>query len=109
MLKQWFRKRVIEAMNEPVVEADHGMKMQSQAKYRGNTIGVNMPNDSNLGLDTTKCIRFHVYQANGGRVVETRRENLKNERMETSLYVVTSEQNFGDEIDKIITMEALKA
>lgn len=61
------------------------------------------------GLDDMKSIRFNVFQANGGRVIEIRRNDMKNERTLTALYVITSDQNFGEEIDKIITMESLKA
>lgn len=55
-----------------------------------------------------KAIHFTVYVASGGRVVETRRYDRKTERSSNGLYVITNEQDFGKEIDKIITMEALK-
>ena len=55
-----------------------------------------------------RAIQFTVYNANGGRIVETRRYNTKTDRSTNGLYVITGEQNFGNEIDKIITMEALK-
>ena len=49
-----------------------------------------------------------MYNANGGRVVETRRYDRQKDRSQTGLYVITSDQEFGHEIDKIITMEALR-
>lgn len=55
-----------------------------------------------------RAINFTVYVANGGRVVETRRYDRKTDRSSNGLYVITSEQDFGKEIDKIITMEALR-
>lgn len=55
-----------------------------------------------------RAIQFTVYVANGGRVVETRRVDRKTDRSTTGLYIITSEQDFGKEIDKIITMEALR-
>ena len=55
-----------------------------------------------------RAIHFTVYTANGGRVVETRRTDRKTDRSTTGLYIITSEQDFGREIDKIITMEALR-
>jgi hypothetical protein len=55
-----------------------------------------------------RAIQFTIYNANGGRVIETRRYNTKTDRTTTGLYVITSDQEFGREIDKIITMEALK-
>jgi len=55
-----------------------------------------------------RAIQFTIYTANGGRVVETRRYDRQKDRHTTGLYVITSDQEFGREIDKIITMEALK-
>lgn len=55
-----------------------------------------------------RAIHFTVYNANGGRVVETRRYDRKTDRSISGLYVITNDQEFGKEIDKIITMEALK-
>ena len=55
-----------------------------------------------------RAIHFTVYSANGGRVIETRRYDRKTDRHANNLYVVTSEQDFGREIDKIITLEALR-
>lgn len=55
-----------------------------------------------------RAIQFTVYNANGGRVVETRRYDRQKDRNNQNLYIITSDQEFGKEIDKIITMEALR-
>lgn len=55
-----------------------------------------------------RAIHFTVYTASGGRVVETRRYDRKTDRHTNGLYVVTSDQDFGREIDKIISMESLR-
>lgn len=55
-----------------------------------------------------RAIRFTVYIANGGRVVETHRYDRKNDRSHQNLYVITDDKEFGKEIDKIITMESLR-
>lgn len=59
-------------------------------------------------LDSDRAIRFNIYHANGGRVVEVGSYDHHKDRHKRSLYVITSDQDFGREIDKIITMEALK-
>jgi hypothetical protein len=59
-------------------------------------------------IDHEKALRFNVYHANGGRVVEINNYDRQKDRHKRSLYVITSDQDFGREIDKIITMEALK-
>lgn len=55
-----------------------------------------------------RSVQFTVYTANGGRVIETRRYDRQKDRHNNNLYVITSDQDFGREIDKIITMEALR-
>ena len=59
-------------------------------------------------LDRSTSIRFTVHHANGGRVVQTRRyDDIKDRNIE-GLYIITSDQDFGRELDKIITMESMK-
>jgi hypothetical protein len=59
-------------------------------------------------LSGSKSIRFEIHHANGGRVVQTRRYDEQKDRHFEQLYVITNDQDFGREIDKIITMEALR-
>jgi hypothetical protein len=54
-------------------------------------------------------IRFEVYRANGGTVVETRRQDRRSGDSIYELHVISSDQDIGAEIGKIITIEALKA
>jgi hypothetical protein len=51
--------------------------------------------------------RFTVYRADGGHVVETRTYD-KNHDSQTSLYIVTSEQDLGERLAHIVTYEAIK-
>jgi hypothetical protein len=55
-----------------------------------------------------RAIQFTIYSASGGRVVETRRYDRQKDRSQTGLYIITGEQDFGKEIDKIIVMEGLR-
>ena len=54
-------------------------------------------------------IRFEVYRANGGTVIETRRNDRRTGDSVFELHVISADQDIGEEIGKIITMEALKA
>jgi len=54
-------------------------------------------------------MKFEVYRANGGTVVETRRYNRKNDDTIYELHVITDTQDVGQAIGQIITMEALKS
>ena len=54
-------------------------------------------------------IKFEVYRANGGTIVETRRYNRKNDDTIYELHVITDTQDVGQAIGQIITIESLKS
>jgi len=58
--------------------------------------------------DNEKSLQFRVWFANGGKVVQTNRYDRHKDRNFTSMYVITEEQDFGREIDKIVTMDSLR-
>jgi hypothetical protein len=59
-------------------------------------------------LDSDRNIRFNVYKATGGTIVETSFYDRHKDRHNTSLHIITDDQDIGKEIGKIITMETLK-
>jgi hypothetical protein len=102
-IKRWMLNSVKEAVDEERRESN---------LVSSELIGVKQ---ARLGLNTSasidqteRAIHFTVHVATGGRVVETRRVDRKTDRTTNGLYVITNEQDFGKEIDKIITMEALR-
>ena len=107
-IKRWLVnsiKNVIEYENESK-QAGLGIGLiEKTSTLRSNRIGIA---DQSPELDKEKCIRFNVYNANGGRVIETNRYDRQKDRHINNLYVITSDQDFGREIDKIITMEHLR-
>jgi len=54
-------------------------------------------------------LNFKVYSAIGGKVVEFRRYDRRTDRSDCQTYIITTDQDFGDRISKIATMENLKA
>jgi hypothetical protein len=57
---------------------------------------------------STEPITFKMFKASGGWAIEFRQYDNKNDRVDTSLYVVSNEEELGKHISQIITMEALK-
>ena len=55
-----------------------------------------------------ECIRFKVFKASGGTVVQTDYYDRKNDRQHNNLHVIVEGQDLGTEIGKIITFESLK-
>ena len=70
--------------------------------------GIQIDEDS-VQISRETSVRFEIHQASGGRVVQTRRYERHKDRHVVGLYIITPEQDFGREIDKIITMESLKS
>lgn len=103
-LKRWVLKAVKEAVTEE--------RRESNLVEAGNVVSAKQIKGLSLGppnIDQPeRAIQFTVYTANGGRIIETRRHDRKTDRYTNGLYIITSDQDFGREIDKIITMEALK-
>jgi hypothetical protein len=59
--------------------------------------------------ESDPILNFRVFSAVGGRVVEFRTYDRQKDRNFTQTYIITNDQDFGDRIAKIATMESLKA
>ena len=64
--------------------------------------------DSEAICGDEPVLNFKVYSAVGGKVVEFRRYDRKSDRNDTTTYIITNDQDFGERISKIATMEKLK-
>jgi len=53
-------------------------------------------------------MRFQLYKANGGFVIETRTYNRQKDENVNKMYVITEDKDLGEELGKIITMESLR-
>jgi hypothetical protein len=53
-------------------------------------------------------MRFQLYRATGGYVIEVRSYDEHKDRTNTSMYVITDDRDLGEELGKIVTMECLK-
>ena len=60
---------------------------------------------SSLG---SEGMRMQIYKASGGFVVETRNYDRRKDENFHTMHVITENQNLGDELGKIVMMEALK-
>jgi hypothetical protein len=57
---------------------------------------------------SSEGMRFQLYRASGGYVIETRYYDRRTDRNENKMYVITEDQDVGQAIGKIITMESLR-
>ena len=56
----------------------------------------------------TNCLRFKVFRANGGTVVQTDYYDQKTDRQQNALHVIVDGQDLGKELGRIITFESLR-
>ena len=95
-LKRKIRDWVLDA-NE-----DDSMKLS-----RGHAIAVR--DMESTCSDSDPILNFRVFSAVGGKVVEFRRYDRQRDRNDTTTYIITNDQDFGERISKIATMENLKS
>ena len=92
----WLRLKILHWLEtDPVVEA----------KLARQTIGSHIEERS---IGDEPVMRFKVYSAIGGRIVEFSRHDRRNDRHEHTLYIINNDEDFGQRIAKIATLENLK-
>lgn len=104
---KWFYKWLSEKISDTQQESEADMKVGiNTIKRPSNSRRIEAVRES----DTlnTEPITFKMFKASGGWAIEFRQYDNKNDRVETSLYVVNNEEELGKHISQIITMEALK-
>jgi hypothetical protein len=92
-------------------------KMLWRWTYQGRELGEeNCKTSSSRLISRDDCdvvsdepiLNFKVFSAVGGKVVEFRRYDRKSDRNDSTTYIITNDQDFGERIAKIATMEQLK-
>ena len=67
---------------------------------------ANSINGSDVNSDPT--LQFKVYNAVGGKVVEFTRYDRQKDRADHQIYVIGKDEDFGEKIAKISTLEVLR-
>ena len=93
------------ANRSPEMERDYAAE-KSKAQY-GNTIGSSKAVNSSEIVDGTNSMNFTVFPAIGGKVIQIRSYNPRLDRHVGSLYVITDQEDLGEELGQIITRESL--
>jgi hypothetical protein len=69
---------------------------------RGNSIGTGR------SIDSEPTLNFKVYSAVGGKIVEFSRYDPKSDRHDRQMYIIGRDEDFGEKIAKISTLEVLR-
>lgn len=67
-----------------------------------------IPQDECDVVSDDPILNFKVFNAVGGKVVEFRRYDRKSDRSDSTTYIITNDQDFGERIAKIAMLENLK-
>jgi hypothetical protein len=59
-------------------------------------------------INSDPILHFKVFSAVGGKIVEFRQYDRQKDRIFNQTYIITNDQDFGERIAKIATMEILK-
>ena len=101
----WFKRIVVKWVREDWEKASQPMQddcYPSTKLSRGNTISAHR------GIDSEPTLNFKVYSAVGGKIVEFSRYDRKTDRHDHQVYIIGKDEDFGEKIAKISTLEVLR-
>jgi hypothetical protein len=104
----FFKRMIINWVREDWEKANQPMQEDcypSPKMSRGNTISTI---SGRAHVDSEATLQFKVYNAVGGKVVEFSRYDRKTDRHDHQIYVIGKDEDFGEKIAKISTLEVLR-
>ena len=102
MIIKWFKKKVINWVREDWDKVQHEGHQEP-----GRVLGSNSTVSNGRSLDN-HGMNFTLHAANGGYVIEYKTYDSKIDRQYTALHIIPSNQELGEGIAHIITLEMLK-
>jgi hypothetical protein len=101
-MKNWLRQKlhdfIFSRESEPTPYDNRKIgSLISTRGHHGHTLG-----------SENEPLKFTVYNATGGKIVEINHYDSRADRHHTSLHIITSEEDFGAELGKIAFVELLK-
>ena len=72
-----------------------------------NNAAAHLSEETELSQDN--CIRFSIYGATGGKVVQLSTYDRKNDRRDNGLYIIADGENLGEELELIIFKHKLSS
>ena len=63
---------------------------------------------ANDHIDSDPQLNFKIYSATGGHIMEFRRYDRKIDRYDNQLYVISTDDNMGERVARIVNMEMMK-
>ena len=96
----WFKRMVVKWVKE-----DWDRASREQDSYAA-VSPKNMLSTRDINTDPT--LQFKVYNAVGGKIVEFSRYDRKTDHSDHQIYIIGKDEDFGEKIAKISTLEVLR-
>jgi hypothetical protein len=100
----WFKRMVIKWVRDDWENAREDQQVSYNTLSK-NSMGIAVSKQS---IDSEPTLNFKVYNAIGGKIVEFSRYDRRQDRSDHQTYIITQDQDFGERIAKIATLESLK-
>ena len=104
----WFKQIVVKWVREDWDNARNDQPEDchpSPKLSRANSISTI---SGRANVDSEPTLQFKVYSAVGGKIVEFSRYDPKSDRTDRQIYIIGKDEDFGEKIAKISTLEALR-
>ena len=98
----WFKQKVIQWVRED------WNKVRSDGDVNVPSLKSTSIISSGRRLDQSNGMNFTIYSANGGYVMEYSMYDPRKDERNNALHIITSEQDLGQGIAHIITLEMLR-
>ena len=106
---KWFDKWIMKRAERIMQKDSHIPQPEERNWAVGSKVRALSGMNQSIGdsLDSP-AVRFKMFKASGGTIIETTLYDNQRDRTINGLYVVTNDKDIGTEIGKILTMETLK-
>ena len=99
---KWFKRMVVKWVKEDWDSPQHrGIEMGTSNKL------ISTKSDT-ASIDSDPILHFKVFSAVGGKIVEFRRYDRKTDRNDCQVYIIGKDEDFGEKIAKISTLEVMR-
>ena len=100
----WFKRIVVKWVREDWENA----RDQPEDCYPSPKLSRANSVSTGRGIDSDPTLQFKVYSAVGGKIVEFSRYDPKTDRQDRQIYIIGKDEDFGEKISRISTLEVMR-
>lgn len=106
---KWLSKKMRRAWDAAAEESKEANAISEHRLHRGMAIGSRSSSfDHAASKLDSMGMRFHLYKAVGGHILETHVYDRRDETTEHTLYMISDDGDFAKQVADAILMEAMK-